>query len=1822
MHASDVARRMEERELAATSLSADTRYRKYVQQVEKCLATFESVHEWADFIAFLTKLLKTLQSFNQYKEVPHKLMLSKRLAQCLNPALPTGVHQRALDVYSHILTLIGPEGLKRDLLIWSPGLLPFFEYAATSVKPALLNIYTTHYLPLKSSLRPIMKSLVLGILPGLEEETGEFFDGVIVILDDLSNSIGLAFFLQNIWLILLTAPAIRPAVLNYLSRRFPKLDHRDGMESIVGNDIGLMIRAFGVSLEDNNILVRRGVLELLVKSFRLDTPLLVAKEHKDNKILLMRAALGVVLRKDLSLNRRLFSWLLGPDEHSDAQMKYFQEYGLETLASALKEDMFSEPPGVLDSRPFRIFIYLLDKWEIGSLLTEVFVLEAFQAVCTAVQDLSKSGSDERLADLMMTANTLYEAVEPFALWKQLFISTMEGLSDNRLLGKSMRVVLFMLKSFPLRDEEVLRIHLPLLLMATSEALTTLISDDILTLGRLEPFQLGMELLQLLLRHIPSNVLSQPLQLSENDHGENMHLSAFSRALAFYGIEGTNWKSSRLPSASEHSLSPFAACLRHALLVSEASVQSITLSEMGQVAFDSFAVIAALITVLVSRLEEKLQCELHLDWWDPQRWSGMALRVVDGAPSFDTLQKVIVATITLSKSQHLHPRLLINDRRLLEKITLALMRFLRPQYVPYHIPAVQLIWTLERSTRNHHIESIIASSLSITNDQPLHSTETFEAFGIFWRLTDDSLVPGHTFRQPLFLILDALRNDNPTLRRLAETWMRCNLKSYLRVVEPILFDLLDPTAQRIPITNSHQNTTIRAYMYKRPVDLVVARHLVESLQTVARFGGQGFGRALRTTPMEKSLYPGLISRIPADCIPQSCNFMDVLIDILLGFLQTEPHPDNAALMGPNNTRLQALSLDLLQFLASQGDLQSAALDSIGEAVVGKLYSVVHNDRLDLQPKLLHVLHSVTVASVASTRHVLPPLGYETGRELDLGVGSDKQLRESMQPFASVGMHPLLLQTIVDGISSEDNRPILQHWVDFILMTLPLLQHSATAIIYQLNDTISRLLRTAINKLADTPGKTKTQRDVTLFVTDSELIALLNALERVVLLGVAHSQQDSRQEEELVHSEKTAGESTGLLGLVSNVFVADSSGAPDDGLTPRSPSYRCLHEAIRVLAFIWLKTSLTTSEESTVIKESLSLIFTRVKARCRKVLENLFRSYSIEVLETIIASWESDEVMILTRDDRLNSTLEIIDVLASSAQTAVHFICESLSNRILYPERGKRAIVGMNLSEMVLFEFLEEYLARLEGPVAFQVWGRYLALAKEIATNVHSYKSHVLPVLRCLTVLSDKVTQTSATEDRRFRRDLQDIFVKLVDACILISGKSFESSNWIRRTAKDGHGETRSSTPVARVTQSEVVPSDKVDAFGIIPADEAGKRTSGLELTDQINAFLASSIILNMRRFITESDKIVGICNNLTYYIVGPAMKSKSRTIEMDPNVLRILSEMAKIPIAIKAWKNPLVELFNDNRFFNGPPEMAHKWRPLIRSLIEADKQVVTELLGKLASTPAANIFTNREYETLLRSLNLRRLSFILFAGDKDQFLVQLPAIQERLVDTLRTSSGVPAVVSEIYLCLRVLLCRLSSRNMLSFWPVILTEMIRTFNNIRSSPPPDGSDELAIVLAACKFLDLILVLQPEDFQVHQWIFVTDTVDAIYRPDNWVPESIMDQLAEVIGGPSNAQSVVRPHVRTIPVSIHAGEPKLAQSSDLDESHNNRIHSLRQPTLGALHSINSITELTPFVSSISIATYENIYRSALRTPGSGVEGVNWAIVEQILAEEMFEGS
>ena len=88
-------------------------------------------------------------------------------------------------------------------------------------------------------------------------------------------------------------------------------------------------------LEDDDLLVRRGALDILLQSLHVDS-VTVKRAQAEDRTILMRAATSVVLRRDLSLNRRLYSWLLGPAENSQQQVEYFKINALELLRVTLR----------------------------------------------------------------------------------------------------------------------------------------------------------------------------------------------------------------------------------------------------------------------------------------------------------------------------------------------------------------------------------------------------------------------------------------------------------------------------------------------------------------------------------------------------------------------------------------------------------------------------------------------------------------------------------------------------------------------------------------------------------------------------------------------------------------------------------------------------------------------------------------------------------------------------------------------------------------------------------------------------------------------------------------------------------------------------------------------------------------------------------------------------------------------------------------------------------------------------------------------------------------------------------------------------------------------------------------------------------------------------------------------------------------------------------------------------------------------------------------------------------------------------------------------
>uniref|UniRef100_UPI00398E95F6 protein DOP1B n=1 Tax=Pristiophorus japonicus TaxID=55135 RepID=UPI00398E95F6 len=440
------------------NLISDYRYRSYAATIDKALKNFESSSEWADLISSLGKLNKALQSNLKYSLLPKRLIIGKRLAQCLHPALPIGVHLKALETYEIIFKIIGTKWLAKDLFFYSSGLFPLLGNAAMSVKPVLLGLYEKYYLPLHKSLNPSLQAFITGLLPGLEEGS-EVYERTDILLQKLILVVGQEVFYGALWGSVLVSPSIRlPAslfVVNHINRSV----YGKEQKYMFGTDPLLAVKGLCASVQDSNVLVQRNTLEILFYFFPLCTCLdpnkSVISMTREDMVHVLSAALHTILRRDMSLNRRLYAWLLGTDikggiktadqdcstSPEDQARAYFDKHSRDLLVRALIRTLQQVNPEPdqehgpqAHQKPFRILISLLDKPElgpqvIGDLLLEV--IRAFYSICKEMLNsdvqssqsesllISKMKENKNASEVIKTVNVLISSLSTDYLWDYL-----------------------------------------------------------------------------------------------------------------------------------------------------------------------------------------------------------------------------------------------------------------------------------------------------------------------------------------------------------------------------------------------------------------------------------------------------------------------------------------------------------------------------------------------------------------------------------------------------------------------------------------------------------------------------------------------------------------------------------------------------------------------------------------------------------------------------------------------------------------------------------------------------------------------------------------------------------------------------------------------------------------------------------------------------------------------------------------------------------------------------------------------------------------------------------------------------------------------------------------------------------------------------------------------------------------------------------------------------------------------------------------------------------------------------------------------------------
>ena len=483
--------------------------------------------------------------------------------------------------------------MERDLPFYLPGLSPTLSFASLSVKPALLSLFEKYVVVLDAEvLKPALKAITLALLPGLEDQTSEEFERTDKLLNKLRAAVrggshhdgdeddgynetshrftGDRYFWQSIFLTTMTSSSRRQGALNYLMRHLPELGISPRLpedittpdqvgtsvlksrwppeiEVVISPEPGLLVRCFAAGLRDDQLLVQRGFLDMLVTHLPLSSPVLQRRVKSEDLELLISAASSVVARREMSLNRRLWSWFLGPEMSKDlgdnaptspdpshvlaspiirahGGKSYFETYGSEPLTESVRKmiDSRSVVPSTR-ARPFRVCLSLMDRSEIGGLIVPQIFIPAMTSIR---QYESIATSKEAFADVFRSAQVFFDGIQSRLIWSELIQLVYCALENDRFEDSKeipgarakLDLVWFIITKFNVREEEMLVIHMPMMCLLILTSIEAMQQKE----ENLHQNEMVNELISLALRIAVRLLELIPERAFANGESENLH----------------------------------------------------------------------------------------------------------------------------------------------------------------------------------------------------------------------------------------------------------------------------------------------------------------------------------------------------------------------------------------------------------------------------------------------------------------------------------------------------------------------------------------------------------------------------------------------------------------------------------------------------------------------------------------------------------------------------------------------------------------------------------------------------------------------------------------------------------------------------------------------------------------------------------------------------------------------------------------------------------------------------------------------------------------------------------------------------------------------------------------------------------------------------------------------------------------------------------------------------------------------------------------------------------------------------------------------------
>jgi hypothetical protein len=381
----------------------------------------------------------------------------------------------------------------------------------------------------------------------------------------------------------------------------------------------------------------------------------------------------------------------------------------------------------------------------------------------------------------------------------------------------------------------------------------------------------------------------------------------------------------------------------------------------------------------------------------------------------------------------------------------------------------------------------------------------------------------------------------------------------------------------------------------------------------------------------------------------------------------------------NNSIQGHAAELLLEIVTTVDfIDIETVATIHQTCLQKLLFCIHAGKLDPQTRLLHIIHSTlsilatyvssavkgTVANAEkSLRRKLQvesvltdPMGQFDSSSASRNV-TGATVNASVTPMATskeksnfdgdviFSTSGLFIRCVTDAFSTLSNRPVLQHWMDFWLTSLPNLRGYFRDIILPLLISIcdqTTICRSQFERLmirqrlgasvTDGPASPNVLDSIEL--PDSYILMFLNGIEKMIMFCLmdksvsnawvpGHKRTSSASSTATAASSNTqkANDISALQGFALLLYGDDAAHTKDQAHDERKARDSILFHLptiLQVLVDVWdtfdtNKVDVDDSEPSTL---GYLASCQRVHLRLEKTLERLYRSHSVDTVEACV------------------------------------------------------------------------------------------------------------------------------------------------------------------------------------------------------------------------------------------------------------------------------------------------------------------------------------------------------------------------------------------------------------------------------------------------------------------------------------------------------------------------------------------------------------------------------------------------------------------------------